>query len=528
MFQNSKSKILVFLLILGIAYGCKHPDLVPDKSTSAESIEVSRAKTWFYNQKITRANFRESTPTDEFYPIWENAEISLLNNGTKIVVVPVWRYAKVEYGEIGFLRRLIVELDVENQPKEGKIYEFIGTKAYLQANKNVLGKQFFDNTLDENAYVVTKSLNEPSIGQNITRGFSIHIGACSVLIYYYDEECLPNAPKGECSAETPKLVFSGLNTKCAGGGGASWIPPAPPVNPTTPDPNGPSGGGAGEVTPPGNIYTQYPSPPTMPNIPPQDPNSPKPPTCLDCPVDNGENTEPVSQVIADIDDIYDVSNSTLTPKQKIKLNELFKSLKKKSCLFGEMIAKMKQAGVKIKFSNNPNMSVGAAFNYEDDSITMNNVSEIALLEELVHAFQFSQNPAGFEAIVNIDINPSQTGLSNIEFEAKLLMNLMNNMAYYGGDTIIGDFEFAISGGVNATNSNVTKRYRTWLKNITANYTKFPTSFTPSQLSSYYGFLQNFRQANFGDMNVIGYFSPANNTKPPTSLFSLTQNSNCKN
>ncbi len=369
----------------------------------------------------------DSARFKDFEPQWDKTEVELLPNNGKMLIVPVVRFLSVEYNQnIGFIRRLCIRVDANEDFIEANIVELVGNLTFVKENYNAIFKNYKENNISGFSGVVI--INEIDYTGISTKKYDN-----SVFTGYGSLTMQGGSTSGNGSPQwcSNGIIFewgyfdSGgvwivIDRRCAN---ISTIPPindgeipsGSPIGPLTPGPTNPNpnnpnnngGGGSGNNNPTIN----YPPPPPMPH----------PGMVLNennvwefpLPIDPGfswgetegwgdgiprdENGLEIENVI---DDIYDAQNSTLTPAQKAQLNKIFDSLKKKSCLFGEMIAKMKQAGVKIKFNFDNTMTVGGSFNYFDNSISINNVSETALLElpvpdGLSVGLQIASKPAGF-------------------------------------------------------------------------------------------------------------------------------------
>jgi hypothetical protein len=131
---------------LGLSACKREPEttLTPKTSTPTEAT-LSQIKQW-YDKKIEKIKNEKSTATI-FLPQWGEGLLHVLNDGTRLAVFPVWREVAVQYYEVGFVRRLVVKLDTEDNVLEAKIMEVISSKAYLAAHKDEIPVRFYEGVL---------------------------------------------------------------------------------------------------------------------------------------------------------------------------------------------------------------------------------------------------------------------------------------------------------------------------------------------------------------------------------------------
>jgi hypothetical protein len=119
----------------------------------------------WYTQKTK--NYDKSTTEAIFMPQWGEGLLHTLNDGTRLAVFPVWREANIQYYELGFVRRLVVKLNADNQVIGGEILEMISSKSYLKAQKNNIPQWYYEKTLkNEDALVYTYEVNPNDIKSN--------------------------------------------------------------------------------------------------------------------------------------------------------------------------------------------------------------------------------------------------------------------------------------------------------------------------------------------------------------------------
>jgi hypothetical protein len=149
------------------------------------------------------------------------------------------------------------------------------------------------------------------------------------------------------------------------------------------------------------------------------------------------------------------------------------------------------------------MAAQASYNPGTGVISLNNLATLSaanLEEEFFHAYQNFTYPGGTTQYAG------KAGSANIEFEAKVLRDI--NEVVNGEPGM-----FAIPG----------QQYSDFIKNVTNNYSVFPTTFSQTQLTQYFNLLPQFIQANPGYSNDV--ISPSLN---PTAIFSLINSSPCAN
>ena len=157
MFKRQKSKILVFLLMLGILYGCKRQILDPLNSQKnlPQKAQFDKVKGFYENgryknqPKRTSSNGNErmtaqdSARFKDFEPEWDKTEVELLPNNEKMLIVPVVRFLNVDYNQsLGFIRRLCIRVDANDDFLEANIVELVGNLTFVKANYNSIFKNY--------------------------------------------------------------------------------------------------------------------------------------------------------------------------------------------------------------------------------------------------------------------------------------------------------------------------------------------------------------------------------------------------
>jgi hypothetical protein len=169
----------------------------------------------WYTQKTK--NYDKSTTEAIFMPQWGEGLLHTLDDGTRLAVFPVWREANIQYYELGFVRRLAVKLNADNQVLSGEILEMISRKSYLKTHKNNIPQWYYDKTLkNEDALVYTYEVNPNDIKSNKSVGCSTPgewyvrwvQSTCSYELVY----------KGGCSRT--EVVYQTYPSICGSDGGA--------------------------------------------------------------------------------------------------------------------------------------------------------------------------------------------------------------------------------------------------------------------------------------------------------------------
>ena len=160
MFKKQKSKILVFLLMLGLLYGCKRQILDPlnPQNNLPQKANFDKVKGFYENgryknqPKRTSGNERmtaqDSARFKDFEPQWDKTEVELLPNNEKMLIVPVLRFLNVEYNQnIGFIRRLCIRVDANEDFLEANIVELVGNLNFVKSNHNAIFKNYKENSV---------------------------------------------------------------------------------------------------------------------------------------------------------------------------------------------------------------------------------------------------------------------------------------------------------------------------------------------------------------------------------------------
>ena len=190
---------------------------------------------------------------------------------------------------------------------------------------------------------------------------------------------------------------------------------------------------------------------------------------------------PVDTLIKNLDSLTDAQRDTLNAR----LSQI-----RGDCIGASVYNYLTTNKISFSFTSNPSQTAQATYNPTTGGISIQDFTTLSasnLEEEFVHAIQ--------NAVYNGIAKYSNTASANIEFEAKLLLNISSAMNTTPSN-------FAINNDPN---------YGLFLQNLTNNYTSYPTSFTSSQLGWYDVYLGEFIQSqyNTGYTNdVIDYnFAP---------------------
>ncbi len=194
--------------------------------------------------------------------------------------------------------------------------------------------------------------------------------------------------------------------------------------------------------------------------------------------------------------------NSLTTDQKTQLQTILNNILK-DCIGRSTYNYLTSNGHKFDFLINSGAKPPASYNPSNQSIAIKDPSSLdatSLQEEFFHAYQNYTMPGGTTQYLG------KSGSANIEFEAKVLRD-MNTMVNGQGGIL------AITGD----------NYRNFLIDVTNGFSAFPSSFTPSQLTQYFNYMNDFIQPsqNPGYSNDI-----IKGDLNPTSMFNLINNSPC--
>ena len=162
MIRKQKSKILVFLLMLGLLYGCKRQILDPlnPQNNLPQKANFDKVKGFYENGRYKnqpkrtsgngneRMSAQDSARFKDFEPQWDKTEVELLPNNEKMLIVPVVRFLSVKYKEdIGFIRRLCIRVDANDVFLEANIVELVGNLNFVKTNYNDIFKNYKENSV---------------------------------------------------------------------------------------------------------------------------------------------------------------------------------------------------------------------------------------------------------------------------------------------------------------------------------------------------------------------------------------------
>lgn len=196
------------------------PQLVLDKD------KVHQLKDWFAQRNSYHKNGQAY-----WHPQWGEGLLHTLSTGEQIAVFPLWREEAVQYYDIGYVRRLVIKLDASGEAISANILEMVSSKAYLQANKDLIPVRFYEGTLQSSDALAWERSFEVEGGEKSSAGQPC--GTTTLEMRY--EGC--NASLVEvtvgCSDGIRETVLStGVNPACSeiagdggdGGGGDTSIP----------------------------------------------------------------------------------------------------------------------------------------------------------------------------------------------------------------------------------------------------------------------------------------------------------------
>ncbi len=251
------------------------------------------------------------------------------------------------------------------------------------------------------------------------------------------------------------IVYTGYWTR------QCWDVPFPPNSGNTGTGGGSWGGNTGGNT--------NPNPPPTPIYPTPDMD------CQGCYETFMDNPQEVCGIICDSD--YGMANvspaltaltknyGSLTPTQTEELDIALHTLIDNSPIYRTLYNYLLQKGVQISWKPGANVGAGGGYNPNGQIIRLRDFTSENLSEELIHAFQDAYY--GNNLMKNIAADPEKRGLSNIEFEAQLLQDIiMRTYPHYKTVTEIGKDIYSLYGGRESY------AFTTVLENYPAEYEKY--------------------------------------------------------
>ena len=255
-----------------VLYGCKRHLLDPlnPQTNLPPKVQLDKVKGFYENGRYKnqpkpvssgneRMTAQDSTRFKDFEPQWDKTEVELLPNSEKMLIVPVVRFLNVDYNEnIGFIRRLCIRVDANEDFIEANIVELVGNLTFVKANHNDIFANYKNTSIsgfsgeiigyqldyDKVSYTEFENGTSTNTSGDLTTVFE---GMCAkifgedgTLIY---ESCIGSGDSGGGGGGSG----SGSSGSGSGGGGCANCP-GPLTFPNYPSP-----------TP---IYT-----PSAPNIP---------------------------------------------------------------------------------------------------------------------------------------------------------------------------------------------------------------------------------------------------------------------
>ena len=467
MFKKQKSKILVFLLILGILYGCKRQILDPlnPQKNLPQKAQFDKVKGFYENGRYKnqpkrssgngneRMTAQDSARFKDFEPEWDKTEVEILPNNEKMLIVPVVRFLSVTYNEnLGFIRRLCIRVDANDDFLEANIVELVGNLTFVKENHNAIFKNYKNANITgftgvisiyELDYTVTirKAYSLSNFTKNVVTedvhvdNFStdlVSVTPCVLIIYGY-----PDANGNGGATVIIDFCDGPITTTVVGGGGSG-------VGTGTTGTTGTTGntGSSGVYIP--YIQPTTPRPPKRYELPPVvvvvTPTVPRPP------VDPGvswaytlygdtQATPKEEALLKSLDSLSAGLNAAAKPgemstENKLKVAKTLRKLRESSPYYEKMYQALRAEAQKtgpnqnrsLFFKLNNSMREKGAFSFdlsnqkgivELQEGELTNVSTVA--EELLHAYQYFV--AYKVALLTADLISLDT-----EFEVKFIMH----------------------------------------------------------------------------------------------------------
>lgn len=207
-----------------------------------------------------RVNYWEYLGFKTFTPNWAKTEQITLTNGNRVLITPLYRNLKVDYGNLYYIRRLRIELDAEDLIVNANIIELITFKKSVAERKYpIIGNVFEEINTRTDAKIMMYDIGYNPISENTSwKGEAIAnttnlrddnpippptcyyltaVAGCNDVQYLADISV-------DCDSGDDANTIYGVGNivnNCPGGG-SPYIPPYDPNNPVPI-----SGGGSGDT-----------------------------------------------------------------------------------------------------------------------------------------------------------------------------------------------------------------------------------------------------------------------------------------
>ena len=188
-----------------VLYGCKRHLLDPlnPQTQLPPKVQLDKVKGFYENGRYKnqpkrsspngneRMTSQDSARFKDFEPQWDKTQVELLPNNEKMLIVPVVRFLRVDYNEnIGFIRRLCIRVDANDDFLEANIVELVGNLNFVKENHNAIFKNYKENNITGfSGVVATYGLNYDKIS---TKEFNNGIGntCANCLIVLVVGDCI--------------------------------------------------------------------------------------------------------------------------------------------------------------------------------------------------------------------------------------------------------------------------------------------------------------------------------------------------
>ena len=290
------------MLCLLVLYGCKRQILDPlnPQTNLPQKVQFDKVKDFYENGRYKnqpkrtspngneRMTVADSARFKDFEPQWDKTVVELLPNNEKMLIVPVVRFLPVDYSEnIGFIRRLCIRVDANEDFIEANIVELVGNLTFVKENHNAIFKNYKENNISGfSGKIIEYQLDYDKVsytdfdngtGTNTSGDLVTVFDGVSGCIKVYDDTgnllfaiCGSDAPNpsspppGYNPPPSPPYVHVPFTPRGPNGPGYT-----PSNNPNAPVYNPPTGGGTGGGS-------NNPPPVVIPFVPPPPPPMPHP------------------------------------------------------------------------------------------------------------------------------------------------------------------------------------------------------------------------------------------------------------
>ncbi len=273
---QTPKRLLAVLLCLLVLHGCKRHLLDPlnpqtQQTNLPAKVQLDKVKGFYENgryknqPKQSNGNERmtaaDSARFKDFEPQWDKIQVELLPNNEKMLIVPVVRFLNVEYNQnIGFIRRLCIRVDANDDFLEANIVEIVGNLTFVKNNYNNIFANYKNSTVASsfNGFILVYGLDYIVITQ---KAYTLGNFTKNVVTEYISASDVAGLDAKAChcyvvfgSTGVIAYINTCSGTATSGGGSGSG---EPIYDPSSGGEGGNGGGGDGGT---GVTYDEYGNP----------------------------------------------------------------------------------------------------------------------------------------------------------------------------------------------------------------------------------------------------------------------------